>query len=52
MGAFNWIVFEGQCPCCSSVGSLRAQTHIAASYDALGGERFHDKEYRLNEPMH
>ena len=51
MSAYNWIVFEGRCPACGTAAMLRAQTHVASSYDGDASGRFHDSEYRLGESM-
>ncbi len=51
MAAFNWIVFDALCPFCSSISLIKAQCHVASTFegDALG--RFCNKTYRLNEDM-
>jgi hypothetical protein len=51
MGAFNWIVIERICPACNQPASIHCQTHIAASYDGDETGRFHNRKYRIGEPM-
>jgi hypothetical protein len=51
MAAFNWLEFEATCPVCHRSGTIRAQTHVAASYDGDSTGRFHNREYRLGERM-
>ena len=51
MGAFNWIELLAKCPACGAESSLRAQTHIASSFDGDRTGRFHDRTYRLGEAM-
>jgi hypothetical protein len=51
MGAFNWVTFESTCPACGTKTRIRAQTHIAASYDGDSSGRFHDRPYGLDVVM-
>jgi hypothetical protein len=51
MGPFNWIDVTAACPACGSNATLRAQTHIASSYDGDSTGRFHERTYRLGETM-
>lgn len=51
MGAYNWITFEGTCPACCNEAPIRAQTHVAASYDGDSSGRFHDRTYELDVVM-
>jgi hypothetical protein len=51
MAAFNWIVFDGICPKCSMSATLRAQCHIASSFDGEDGKRFCNAEYRIGDSM-
>ena len=51
MSAFNWIEASCICPACKSLAILRAQTHIAASYQGNEQGRFSGKTYRLNESL-
>jgi hypothetical protein len=51
MSAYNWIKVETKCPVCQKQVELRCQTHAASDYDGDQAGRFHDKEYRLGEPL-
>jgi hypothetical protein len=51
VAAFNWIAFEGECPACGRLGPIRCQTHVASDYGGDRTGRFHDRLYRLGEPM-
>ena len=51
MSAFNWIVIERTCPQCHRHGVIKAQCHVASSFDGDDGGRFHDREYRVGERM-
>src|SRR5690606_35681892 len=51
MSAYNWIIFEGHCPVCNTEGTIRAQTHVASSYDGDASGRFHELEYRIGQAM-
>jgi hypothetical protein len=52
MSAFNWIEFDGVCPLCNKQRRIRAQTHLASSYDGDERGRFCDVTYHLGEEMH
>jgi hypothetical protein len=51
MSAFNWIVFQHRCPACGVDTAIRAQCHIASSYDGDISGRFCDKDYQLKQKM-
>lgn len=51
MGAYNWIVIEGECPSCGKRTSLRCRTHVASSYEGDGRGRFYDRVYKLRDEM-
>lgn len=50
MAAFNWIIFNRICPNCGVDASMRAQCHVASSFDGQG-IRFCNRTYRLQETM-
>jgi hypothetical protein len=51
MAAFNWIVFGHTCPNCGCEANIKAQCHVASSFDGDDSGRFCDREYRLGERM-
>ena len=51
MAAFNWIEFQATCPACSRECVVRAQCHVASSYDGDDAGRFHDRSYGLMQAM-
>lgn len=51
MSAYNWIIVEGRCPACKTKTTIRAQTHVASSYDGDASGRFHESEYQIGETM-
>jgi hypothetical protein len=51
MAAYNWIEFYGQCPSCATDSQIRAQVHIAASYNGDASGRFHNRVFGLGDPM-
>jgi len=51
MSAYNWIIVEGRCPTCGTETTMRAQTHVASSYDGDASGRFHESEYRVGQAM-
>lgn len=51
MSAFNWIIFEARCPACGESARIRAQTHVASSFDGDEHGRFHDLEYGIGQGM-
>ena len=51
MSAFNWIEFEELCPHCGETRRIRAQTHVASSYDGDESGRFQDDTYSLQDKM-
>lgn len=51
MGAYNWILITARCPSCSCEVQLRCQTHIASDYGGDESGRFHDREYRVGDPL-
>jgi hypothetical protein len=51
MAAYNWVVFPGTCPVCGEVSSMRAQCHVAASFEGDARGRFCGKKYTLGQPM-
>ncbi|WP_157603835.1 hypothetical protein [Rhizobacter sp. Root1221] len=51
MSAFNWIEAPCICPACRTSAMLRAQTHVAASFQGNGQGRFSGRTYRLNESL-
>jgi hypothetical protein len=51
MAAFNWIEFEEKCPVCLVMTCIRAQSHIAASFEGDNHGRFCQQTYRVGEKM-
>ena len=51
MAAFNWVLVSARCPACSEQTMIRAQTHIASSYDGDAHGRFSERAYKLGESM-
>ena len=51
MGAYNWIRFEARCPQCRASSPIKAQCHIASSYDGDDSGRFHDRTYVVGQAM-
>jgi hypothetical protein len=51
MSAFNWIEASCRCPACKAGATLRAQTHVASSFDGTEQGRFSGRTYRLGEQM-
>jgi hypothetical protein len=51
MSAYNWIIFEAQCPSCNKEVELRCQAHVAADFggDEIG--RFCHRDYVLGQAM-
>lgn len=51
MSAYNYIVIDDACPVCQHRGSIKAQAHVAASFDGDAKGRFCGAEYRIGETM-
>jgi hypothetical protein len=51
MAAFNWIEFAGHCPICGPNATIRAQCHLASSFNGDDCGRFCHAVYRLGERM-
>lgn len=51
MAAFNWIVCDYNCPKCGTFTSIKAQCHVASSFDGDERGRFCDRVYRLGAEM-
>ena len=51
MAAYNWIVFREACPKCGNDALIRAQCHVASSFDGDNTGRFCQREYRLGARM-
>jgi hypothetical protein len=51
MAAFNWIEMTTRCPVCSETTLVRAQLHIAASFDGDEVGRFCDVSYSVGDKM-
>ena len=51
MAAFNYIETEGRCPACHTRSIVRAQTHVASSFDGDSSGRFCDRTYKLGDEM-
>lgn len=51
MGAYNWLKFEARCPACGRIAELRAQIHVAASYNGDETGRFFGRTFQLGERM-
>jgi len=51
VSAFNYVEAKCKCPACKTETTLRAQVHVAASFDGNEQGRFSGKTYRLGEPM-
>lgn len=51
MAAFNWIVFVDTCPHCGKTASIKAQCHVASTFDGDARGRFCNNTYQLNEDM-
>jgi hypothetical protein len=51
MSAFNWIEFRGVCQVCRKDTGIRAQTHIAASFNGDSRGRFRGRTYSLGQEM-
>jgi hypothetical protein len=51
MAAFNWIELESTCPVCSEATIIRAQSHVAASFESDEQGRFCQRTYKLGDKM-
>ena len=51
MGAYNWVRFDARCPQCGEQARMRAQCHVASSYDADRDGRFFDIDYAVGQRM-
>ncbi len=51
MGAYNWVLIEGQCPACGPAAAIRCQIHAASDYAGDATGRFFDRTYRIGERM-
>jgi hypothetical protein len=51
MSAFNWIEFIAKCPVCLVSTGIRAQSHIAASFEADDQGRFCQQVYQVGDTM-
>lgn len=51
MSAFNWIEASCICPACKASATLRAQAHVAASFQGNEQGRFSGRTYHLNESL-
>ena len=51
MAAYNWLAVDTACPACESLGTLRAQTHVGASFAGDEQGRFCHATYRVGERM-
>lgn len=51
MSVFNWIDATALCPVCRPLATIRAQSHVAASFDGDERGRFCQALYALGEPM-
>lgn len=51
MAAFNWVEISSICPTCSARTSIRAQSHVAASFENDSQGRFCLQEYKVGDRM-
>jgi hypothetical protein len=51
MGAYNWVRFDARCPRCEASSPIKAQCHIASSYDGDDSGRFHNRIYVVGQTM-
>ncbi len=51
MAAFNWVEVRIKCPVCSEATLIRAQVHIAASFDGNSEGRFCNSIYSIGDKM-
>jgi hypothetical protein len=51
MAAYNYVTFEGTCPSCGRGATIRAQVHVASSFDGDDSGRYAHREYQLGERM-
>lgn len=51
MAAFNRVTFDAMCPCCGMVSLIKAQFHIASSFEGDNRGRFCNRNYRLNDEI-
>jgi len=51
MSAFNWIEFDSKCPVCFVHTPIRAQSHLAASFESDDRGRFCQQVYKLGDTM-
>jgi hypothetical protein len=52
MAAYNWVVFQATCPVCGRHARVRAQTHVASSFDGDERGRFADREYEIGQALY
>lgn len=52
MSAFNWLEFEDVCPICGRMSIIRAQFHVAASFDGDDRRRFSGVTYQIRQELH
>jgi len=51
MGSYNWIEYRARCPKCTNTCVIRAQIHLASSYDGDATGRFYDRSYAPGDTM-
>lgn len=51
MAAFNWIIFDNRCPVCSEMTKIRAQTHVASTFEGDEQGRYCNMTYRPKDKM-
>ncbi len=51
MAAFNWLLFDSNCPKCGNAIALKAQCHAASSFSGDESGRFNDRPYKLGQKM-
>lgn len=51
MSAFNWVEFDDGCPVCGETTLIRAQCHLAASFEGDERGRFSGNTYRLGQEL-
>jgi hypothetical protein len=51
MAAYNWIVFDSDCPQCGETALIKSMTTVAASYCADEHGRFFDQTFGLMDEM-
>ncbi|NMO17020.1 hypothetical protein HPC49_14435 [Pyxidicoccus fallax] len=52
VAAYNWVVFQATCPVCGRAARMRAQAHVASSFDGDERGRFAHREYAVGQPFH